>query len=70
MNLVLTNCSKENLVYPLTVWDIAETQSTDMTVKRLLKNDRYCVQILKSTRVLCKHGKLVTPKDLRYCHYL
>ena len=65
MNFVLTICSKVNLVCSLTVWDNAETQSTDKTVKQLHENDRYSVQFVQCATILCKHDKLVIPNDLQ-----
>ena len=64
MNFVFANCSKETAIYPLTVWEIAETQTKDKSLNkhRLLK--KYKTQLVEDTQVLCKDGKLVIPKEL------
>eukprot|EP00804_Cyclotella_cryptica_P012613 CCRYP_014724-RA/>CCRYP_014724-RA protein AED:0.42 eAED:0.44 QI:0/0/0/1/0/0/3/0/119 len=71
MNLVFSNHSEEDIVYPLT---IAEAQKLDANLKKL--KDQYLTQLVESTEVLCKDGTLVIPKDLQhraiswYHHYL
>eukprot|EP00804_Cyclotella_cryptica_P020513 CCRYP_019421-RA/>CCRYP_019421-RA protein AED:0.42 eAED:0.47 QI:0/-1/0/1/-1/1/1/0/129 len=74
MNLVFANRSKEVVIYPLTVREIAEAQKLDASLKTL--KDQYSTQLVESTHLLCKDGKMVVPKDLQhravswYHHYL
>jgi hypothetical protein len=76
MNLVFANCSEENAVYPLTVLEIAESQSVDVTMGQLKNQPGYAVQLVENTTILCKDGKQVIPKDPQhrsvawYHHYL
>jgi len=76
MNLVFANYSKENAMYPLTTGEIAESQKKDNVLKKLVKTDNYTSELIENTKVLCKDGKLVIPKDLQhravewYHHYL
>jgi hypothetical protein len=76
MNLVFANSNKENAVYPLTVWEIAESQSADGTMEQLKNQPGYVVQLVENTMILCKDGKLIIPEDLQhralawYHHYL
>eukprot|EP00804_Cyclotella_cryptica_P004274 CCRYP_013473-RA/>CCRYP_013473-RA protein AED:0.30 eAED:0.53 QI:0/0/0/1/0/0/2/0/121 len=41
MNLVFANCSEEDVIYPLKVKEIAQAQTTDATLKKLSKHDKY-----------------------------
>eukprot|EP00804_Cyclotella_cryptica_P027928 CCRYP_003820-RA/>CCRYP_003820-RA protein AED:0.45 eAED:0.45 QI:0/-1/0/1/-1/1/1/0/94 len=60
MNLVFANRSEEDVIYPLTVQEIAEAQKLDASLKTL--KDQYSTQLVKSTHLLCKDGKMVIPK--------
>eukprot|EP00804_Cyclotella_cryptica_P008076 CCRYP_004575-RA/>CCRYP_004575-RA protein AED:0.32 eAED:0.33 QI:0/0/0/1/0/0/2/0/374 len=74
MNLVFVNHNKEDVIYPLSVQDIAEAQKLDASLKTL--QDQYLTQLVESTELLCKDWKMIIPKDLQhravswYHHYL
>jgi hypothetical protein len=76
MIIVFANCSEENAVYPITVWEIVESQSADSRMGRLKNQLGYVVQLVENMMILCKDGKLIIPKDLQdravawYHHYL
>ena len=76
MNLVFANRSEEEAIFPLTVSEIAESQSKDKGMNKLAKKEKYTFQLVENTKVLCKDGKLVIPNDLQhraiswYHHYL
>jgi hypothetical protein len=61
-NLVFANCSKENAMYLLTIREIAESQSAGITMEQLRTKPGYSVQLVESTMILCKDGKLVIPR--------
>ena len=74
MNLVFANCSKEDVIYLLTVWEIAQTQKLNASLKKL--NDQYSTELVENTEILCKDEKMVIPAALQhhavswYHHYL
>ena len=76
MNMVFANRSKEDVIYPLTVKEIAQAQEDDIVLKKLSKTDKYSTQLVEDMHVLCKDGKMVIPKPLQrravnwYHHYL
>ena len=76
INMVVANCSEENVIYPLTVKEIARAQKDDAVLKKLSKTDKYSTQLVEDTQVWCKDGKMVIPKVLQrravswYHHYL
>ncbi len=76
MNNVFANRSNEEEIYPLTVKEIALEQQKDKSIRALAKEDKYEIQLIENTKVLCKDGKLVIPKSLQnrtvswYHHYL
>ena len=76
MNMVFVNCSKEDVIYPLTVKEIAQAQEDNFVLKKLSNTDKYSTQFVEDTQVLCKDGKMVIPKVLQlravswYYHYL
>ena len=76
INMVFANRSKENVIYPLTVKEIAQAQEDDLVLKKLSKTDKYSTQLVEDTQVWCKDGKMVIPKVLQrravswYHHYL
>jgi hypothetical protein len=76
MNIVFTNRSEEDVIYPLTVKEITQAQEDDSVLKKLSKIDKYSTQLVEDTQVLCKDGKMVIPKVLQhravswYHHYL
>ena len=65
MNLVSANRSEENSIYPLTTREIAESQSKDAQLVALTTQDGYSTKLVENSKVLCKDGKLVIPKDLQ-----
>jgi hypothetical protein len=65
INMVFTNCSKEDVIYPLTVKEIAQAQENDSVLKKLSKTDKYSTQLVEDTQVQCKDGKMVIPKVLQ-----
>ena len=76
MNMVFANRNEEDVIYPLTVKEIALAQERDLVLKKLSKIDKYFTQLVEDTQVLCKDGKMVIPKVLQhravswYHHYL
>ena len=48
MNFVFVNHSEENAVYPLTIWEIAEFQSADVTMGQLKNQPGYAVQMVEN----------------------
>jgi hypothetical protein len=73
---VFANIQEEESIYPLCVSEIAEAQTKDNNLKKLTKLDKYEINLVDDTEVLCKNGKLVIPKSLQqhavewYHHYL
>eukprot|EP00804_Cyclotella_cryptica_P015465 CCRYP_008057-RA/>CCRYP_008057-RA protein AED:0.28 eAED:0.28 QI:0/-1/0/1/-1/1/1/0/81 len=65
MNLVFANRSEEDVIYPLTVREIAEAQKLDASLKAL--KDQYSTQLVKSTHLLCKEGKMVIQRSSTPC---
>jgi len=76
INMAFPNHSKEEVIYPLTVKDIAQAQEDDSVLKKLSKTDNYSTQLGGGTQVQCKDGTMVIPKVLQhravcwYHHYL
>ena len=76
INMVFANRSEEDVIYPLTVKEIAQAQEDDLVLKKLSKTDKYSTQLVEDTQVWCKDGKMVIPKVLQrravswYHHYL
>jgi hypothetical protein len=76
INMLFTNHSKEDVIYPLTVKEVARAQEDDLVLKKLSKTDKYSTQLAEDTKDLCKDGKMVIPKvfqrraDSWYHHYL
>ena len=64
MNMVFANLSEEDVIYPLTVREIAQAQKLDASLKKL--NDQYSTQLVEDTEVLCKDGKMVIPAALQH----
>jgi hypothetical protein len=59
INIVFANCSEEDVIYPLIVQEIAQSQKDNTVLKKLSKTDKYSTQLIEDTQVLCKHGKMV-----------
>ena len=76
MNMVFANRNEEDVIYPLTVKEIALAQEDDLVLKKLSKTDKYFTHLVEDTQVLCKNDKMVIPKVLQhravswYHHYL
>ena len=76
INMVFANHCEEDVIYPLTVKEIALAQEDDLVLKKLRKTEKYSTQLVEDTSVLCKDGKIVIPKVLQrravswYHHYL
>jgi hypothetical protein len=76
MNSVFANHSKENEIYPFTVKEIAEAQKLDRLFKVTALKEKYEKNLIESTSVFCKNGKLAIPWSLQhravswYHHYL
>ena len=74
MNLVFANRSEEDVIYPLTVREIAQAQKLNARLKKL--NGQYSMQLVANTELLCKDGKIVVTAALQhravswYHHYL
>ncbi len=69
MNMVLANCSKEDVIFPLTVKEIALAQERDLVLKKLPKMEKDLTHLVEDTEVLCKDGKMFIPVHW-YHHYL
>ena len=73
---MFANRSKEDVIYPLTVKEIALAQERGLVLKKLTKMEKYSTHLLEDTEVQCKDGKMVIPKVLQhravswYPHYL
>ena len=76
MNLVFANCSKEEVIYPLTVNEILEAQLSDLSIQKLASEKKYTMRLVENTQVFCKGTAMVLPTALRrraiswYHHYL
>ena len=78
MKMAFANHIEEDVIYPLTVKEIAQAHKDDAFLKTLQKHDKdkYSTQLVEDIQVLCKDGKMVVPKVLQnqavssYHHYL
>ena len=76
MNLVFANRSNEDVIYPLTVTEIAEAQLLDPGIQKLASDKKYTMRLVENTQVLCKGTAMVLPTALHhqavswYHHYL
>ena len=52
MNMVLANRSKEDVIYPLTVKEIAQAHKDNIVLKKLRKTDKYSTQSVEDTRLM------------------
>eukprot|EP00804_Cyclotella_cryptica_P028168 CCRYP_011016-RA/>CCRYP_011016-RA protein AED:0.14 eAED:0.08 QI:0/0/0/1/0/0/2/0/286 len=74
MNLVFANRSEEDVIYLLTVQEIAQALKLDTSLKML--KAQHSTQLVKSTQLLRKDGKMVIQEELQhhavswYHHYL
>ena len=49
INMAFTNCSEEDVIYPLTVKEIAQAQKDYAFLKKLSKTDKYSTQLVEDT---------------------
>ena len=76
LSFVFAKAQEEESIYPLCVSDIAEVQTMDKNLTKLTKLDKFKINLVDDTEILCKNGKLVIPKSLQqhavewYHHYL
>jgi predicted GIY-YIG superfamily endonuclease len=61
INMVFSNCSKKDIIYPLTVQEIAQAQKDESVLKKLSKTDKCSTQLVEDTQVLYKDSKMVIP---------
>ena len=66
MNLVFANRSDEEIIYPLTVNEIAEAQLSDPSIQKLASDKKYTMRLVENIQVLCKGTSMVLPTAL--CH--
>ena len=52
MNMVFANHCKEDVIYPLTVKEIALAQEDDLVLKKLKNTEKYSTQLVEDTPVL------------------
>ena len=64
MNLVFANSNKNEVLYPLTVKEIAQPQQDDCNLQALGIKDKYTIQLVENTKLLCKDNMLVVPATL------
>ncbi len=65
MNMLFANRSEEDVIYPLTVKEIALAQERDLVLKKLTKIEKYSTHLVEDTEVLHRDGKMVIPKALQ-----
>ena len=65
MNMMFANHSKEDVIYPLIVKEIALAQERDLVLKKLTKMEKYSTHLVEDTEVQCKDGKMVIPTVLQ-----
>ena len=76
MNLVFANRDDEEAIYPITTREIVEAQKHDPDLDTSTGKGDYTTQLVEKTKIVCKHGKMVIPKNLQhhavawYHHYL
>ncbi len=66
MNMVFANHIEEDVIYPLTVKETAHTQKNDKHLEKLQQHDKYTNQLIEDTQLLCKDGRMVSPKSLQH----
>ncbi len=52
MNLVFANHSKEDIICPLVVNELAEAQLSDPNIKKLASDKKYTMQLVENAQVL------------------
>ena len=66
MNLVFANSNKEEVIYPLAAKEIAQAQQDGHNLQALTNKDKYTIQQVENTKVLCTDNKLVVPATLHH----
>ena len=66
LNMVFANPNEEDVIYLLTVKEIALAQERDLVLKKLTKMEKYSTLLVEDTEVLCKDVKMVISKVLQY----
>jgi hypothetical protein len=51
---LIANHSKEDVIYPLTVKELAKAQCSDPSIQKLAGSNKYTMQLVKHRQVLCK----------------
>jgi hypothetical protein len=64
-NFVFANRSEENSIHPLTIREIADSQSKGIWLEQLSNKEGYSIQLVEKIKILYKNCKLVTPKDFK-----
>ena len=54
LNFVFANAQGEDSIYPLHVSEIDEAVNMDHNLKKLTKSDKYDINLVDDTKVLCK----------------
>ena len=59
MNLVFANQNKEDAIYPLTTWEIAEVQQQDNYLKKQAEKEGYSTQLVENIimRLFCSKNE-------------
>jgi hypothetical protein len=70
MNELFANCSAKDLIYPLTIEDIAEAQWANASLKHLFKHNAVIdqgleVKLIENMTCVCRDGWLVIHKLLQ-----
>eukprot|EP00804_Cyclotella_cryptica_P013230 CCRYP_007019-RA/>CCRYP_007019-RA protein AED:0.32 eAED:0.32 QI:0/-1/0/1/-1/1/1/0/118 len=72
INLVFANAATKDVIYPLTVKEIAQAQTTDATLQKLSRHDKYSTQLVEDTHLLCKwqdgHPKALQNRAVSWYH--
>ena len=65
MNMVFANRSKEDVIYPFTAKGNRTSPGGQFSPEVTKQNRQYSTQFVEDTQVLCKAGKIVSPKVLQ-----
>ena len=66
MNLEFANHSEEDVIYPLTVQEIADAQQNDLHLQLLSRDESFTTQLVENTQILCKGMTMVLPTALQH----
>ena len=64
IHMLFTDHSKEEVIYLLTIKELAQAQEDDGVLKKLSKTHKYSAQWVDDSQVFCKDGKMDVPKLL------